>query len=113
MQPRRGYGLFQCRPIGFLAALHLGEFVDDLPVAAVEIGGDRGSLSIKAQPGFALAAGADPVVATNFPLFVAMAASVTIGANTLHSHMMPTNNQMKSSDFIGKMQRSDFIAKTG
>ena len=38
----------------------------DLPVAAVEIGGDRGPLGTEAQPGFALAAVTDPVVADEF-----------------------------------------------
>jgi hypothetical protein len=62
VQPRRGQCLVQRRPVGTLAALDFGVFVDDLPVATVEIGCDGRALRFEAQAALALAAGRNPVI---------------------------------------------------
>jgi hypothetical protein len=51
-----------------VAARDLGEFVDNLPASAVEICGNRRALRIQAKPGLTLPAGADSIVADEFPI---------------------------------------------
>jgi len=68
VQSRRRQRLFQRWSIGVLAAFDHGEFVDDLPVAAVEIRGDRGLLGVETEPRLSLAARADPIITDEFPV---------------------------------------------
>jgi len=50
VQARRGQRLVECGPVRTFAALDLGEIVDNLPAAAVEIRGDRRALRIQPSP---------------------------------------------------------------
>jgi hypothetical protein len=61
VQPSSRQSLFQGRTLGVLAALDLGMLVDDLPVAAVEIGFDGLALGIQAEPALAQPPGRNPL----------------------------------------------------
>ena len=66
MQTRRGKCLIQSGPIRILAGLHLGEFSDDRPIAAIEVRFDRGALRIEAEAAPALATRGNAVTRNEF-----------------------------------------------
>jgi hypothetical protein len=59
-----------------LARLDLGVFVDDLPIATVEVGFDGRALRLQAKARLALPAGGNPINATNLPVLEIMIASL-------------------------------------
>jgi hypothetical protein len=76
VQARSGQRLVQSGPIRTLARLDLGVFVDDCPVAAIEVVFDGRSLGIDAKPALALTACGNPVIADELPVLGIMTASL-------------------------------------
>jgi hypothetical protein len=62
VKPRSGQRLVESGPIRALARLDLGVFVDDLPIATVEVGFDGRALRLQAKAGLALPTGRNPII---------------------------------------------------
>ena len=88
MKPRGGQRLVEGWTVGVLATLGFSVLVDDLPIAAVEIGFDGFPLGIEAETALAHRPVETRQYATNFPSFCAMAASriVLLTAGTKKAH---------------------------
>ena len=51
-ESRSSLAMIRLRAVAALARFHLGELADDLPVPAVQIGGNRGALRLDTEPLF-------------------------------------------------------------